>query len=150
MKNKRLIFVAGTVQDSYKNVLLSLAKKYKVELKFLGRLTTEQIREYYSSAEVFAFPTPEEDFGLVPAESLACGTPVVVWGDGAGPTEQVINGVNGYHAKPYELKDFAAKIDKIIDSNMKKKNYKKIIESSKKFSAAEVKKNFLKEFEKIL
>jgi hypothetical protein len=33
---------------------------------------------------------------------------------------------------------------------MKKKNYKTIIESSKKFSAAEVKKNFLKEFEKIL
>ena len=61
---------------------------------------------YYTNATLFAFPAPGEDFGLVPAESLACGTPVVVWGDGAGPTEQITDGLNGFHAKPYDLKDF--------------------------------------------
>jgi len=150
MKNKIPLYVAGSVEDSYKNKLLNLAKQKNVQLRFLGRLNTPQIINLYTNATVFAFPTPEEDFGLVPAESLACGTPVVVWGDGAGPCEQVINGENGFHAKPYKFKDFGAKIDKIIDSDMKKKNKKKIIQSSKKFSAKEIKKSFIKEIEKIL
>ena len=89
-----------------------------VKIKFVGRLNTDEIIDYYTNAQVFAFPTPGEDFGLVPAESMACGTPVVVWGDGAGPTEQVIDGVTGYHAKPYDLRDFAAKMDKVIDVNL--------------------------------
>ena len=104
---------------------------------------------YYGAAEVFAFPTPGEDFGLVPAESMACGTPVIVWGDGAGPTEQVIDGKTGYHAKPYDKNDFAAKMDKVIDTGMKKKNRAKIINSAKRFSAGEVKKGFMKEVDRL-
>ena len=145
MKNKIPLYLAGSVEDSYKKSLHDLASKLKVNIKFLGRLNTDEIKRYYASAQVFAFPTPGEDFGLVPAESLACGTPVVVWGDGAGPTEQIIDGVNGLHAKPYDKKDFALKMDRIIDSDIKKKNRKKIIESSKKFSYNEIKKEFLKE-----
>jgi glycosyltransferase involved in cell wall biosynthesis len=36
----------------------------------------------------------EEDFGIVPVESLACGTPVIAFGRG-GVTETVIDGVHG-------------------------------------------------------
>jgi len=99
---------------------------------------------------IFAFPTPNEDFGLVPAEAMACGTPVVIWGDGAGPTEQVIDGVSGYYAKPYNLKDFANKIDLAIESKIKKKNRRKIILASKKFSYNAIKKDFIKEIKKIV
>ena len=144
------LYLAGSVEENYKNKLLAYAKEKKVSLKFLGRLTTEEIMRYYSSATVFAFPTPGEDFGLVPAESLMCGTPVVVWGDGAGPTEQIIDGLNGFLAKPYDKKDFGAKIDKCISSNIKKKNRKKIIDSAKKFSYPEVKKQFLEEMHKVI
>ena len=149
-KKKIPLWLAGSVENSYKKSLEELARKKKVSLRFLGKLTTEQIKDYYSSAEVFAFPTPGEDFGLVPAESLACGTPVIVWGDGAGPTEQVIDGINGYHAKPYDLKDFARKIDLAIEKSLKRKNRKKILESAKKFSYQEVKKGFMKEVNKVL
>ena len=149
MKNRMPLYIAGSVEEGYKNSLKNLANNEKINLKFLGRLTTEDIIEYYSNAQVFAFPTPKEDFGLVPAESLACGTPVVVWGDGSGPTEQVINGVNGYHAKPYNLKDFAKKIDLVIDNKLKQKNRKKIIESAKKFSYNSTKKNFICEIKKL-
>ncbi|MBI2046653.1 glycosyltransferase [Candidatus Pacearchaeota archaeon] len=150
MKSKLPLYIAGSVQPDYRKKLLGLAEKMKVKINFLGRLNTEQIREYYSNASVFAFPAPKEDFGLVPAESLACGTPVVVWGDGAGPTEQVIDGVNGFYAQPYNIKDFARKSDLCIDTNFKKKNKNKIIKSSRKFSTEEIKKGFIKEINKIL
>ena len=34
-------------------------------------------------AEVFAYPSVKEDFGIVPVEAMACGCPVVAWDDGA-------------------------------------------------------------------
>ena len=149
MKNKLPIYLAGSVEEDYKLKLLLLAKQKNVNLKFLGKLTTNEIINYYASARVFAFPAPEEDFGLVPAESLACGTPVVAWGDGAGPCEQIINGVNGYLAKPYDKEDFASKIDKVIDSNLKSLNKNKIINSSHRFSHNKIKIQFINEINKL-
>jgi len=150
MKNKLPLFMAGSVNDSYKEKLEKLASNLKVEIKFLGRLKTEEIRDYYSNAKVFAFPAPKEDFGLVPAESLACGTPVIAWNDGAGPTEQIIDGINGYLAKPYDLKDYAGKIDKCLDNGIKIKNKKKIIDSSIKFSYKNVSKEFIKNINNVI
>lgn len=143
MKQKLPLFIAGQVNDAYKQRLEKLAKDLKVNVKFLGAVTSfKKLNELYSSAEIFAFPTPKEDFGLCPVESITCGVPAVVWGDGGGPTESIKDGVNGYYAKPYDLRDFAAKMDKLI--GFKAKNKKKVIESAKKFSAAEQKKIFLK------
>ena len=150
MKNKIPLYIAGSVEERYKKKLLDRAKRNNVKIKFVGRLNTQQIIDYYTNAEIFAFPAPGEDFGLVPAESMACGTPVVVWGDGAGPTEQVIDGVTGYHAKPIDVKDYAKKMDMIVASKMKTKNKKKIIDNAKRFSYGEIKKSFIKEFNKAL
>lgn len=150
MKNKIPLYLSGQGNQIYISKIKKLAKQKNVNIKFLGRLPTKDLIKYYTSASVFAFTTPKEDFGLVPAESLACGTPVVVWGDGGGPTEQIIDGLNGFHAKPYDLKDFASKLDEALNKNLKKKNRKKIIESAKKFSFEKVGKNFIKEVESIL
>jgi glycosyltransferase involved in cell wall biosynthesis len=150
MKRKLPLYISGSVNPSYSKELIKMAKKFKVNLRFLGRLSSEDLVKTYSSASVFAFQAPKEDFGLVPAESLSCGTPVIVWGDGAGPTEQIIDGLNGYYAKPYDIKDFADKLDKVLNENLKIKNRKQIIDSSKKFSASEVKKSFIKEIDSVL
>ena len=150
MENRIPLYISGQGKEDYQRKLKALGKAKRVKIKFLGRLSTEDLIKSYSSAEVVAFSTPGEDFGLVPAESLACGTPVVVWGDGAGPTEQVIHGVNGYHAKPYDLEDFAKKMDLAINSKIKTKNREKILNSAKRFSYNEVKKVFLGEINMVL
>jgi len=148
-KNNFPIYLAGQGDEKYIESLTNLAKKLNVKLVFLGKLDTENIVKYYSSAEVFAFPTPGEDFGLVPAESLSCGTPVVVWGDGSGPTEQVINNINGFHAKLYDLKDFADKLDLVIGKKLKQKNKKKILKSAERFSYENVRKGFIKKIREL-
>ncbi len=59
--------------------LKSLAEKLGVlnSISFTGLKEYEQLPDFYNAADVLAFPSYYESFGLVPLESLACGTPVV-------------------------------------------------------------------------
>lgn len=45
----------------------------------------QELAEIYTAADLFVNPTREEVFGLVNAESLACGTPVVTFQTGGSP-----------------------------------------------------------------
>jgi D-inositol-3-phosphate glycosyltransferase len=44
---------------------------------FVGRVAQEDLRYYYSAADVFVLPSHHESFGMVALEALACETPVV-------------------------------------------------------------------------
>ncbi len=57
-------------------------------IEFLGYRSHEELRNLYANATATLFPG-EEDFGLVPLESMACGTPVIAYGRG-GAKETVI------------------------------------------------------------
>lgn len=65
------------------------------QVDFLGRIEHEHAVELYQKAAGFLFPG-EEDFGITPLESQACGTPVVAYGRG-GALETVIDGETGVY-----------------------------------------------------
>ncbi len=60
---------------------------------FLGPLSGDALRRAYRRARAVLLPG-EEDFGIVPVEAQACGTPVVAYGRG-GALETVIDGGTG-------------------------------------------------------
>ena len=62
-------------------------------VRFAGSPPDEELRELYRSAEAVLMPG-EEDFGIVPVEAQACGTPVVALGRG-GAVETVADGKTG-------------------------------------------------------
>jgi glycosyltransferase involved in cell wall biosynthesis len=62
-------------------------------ITFLGRVTDADIRTEYQTARAVLLPG-EEDFGIVPVEAQACGTPVVALGRG-GALETVVDGETG-------------------------------------------------------
>jgi glycosyltransferase involved in cell wall biosynthesis len=62
-------------------------------VEFVGRATDEQIRDEYRRALAVLLPG-EEDFGIVPVESQACGRPVVAYASG-GALETVVAGETG-------------------------------------------------------
>ncbi|MHB8899266.1 MAG: glycosyltransferase, partial [Thermoguttaceae bacterium] len=66
-------------------------------------------------AKVFAFPSKLESFGLVAAEAMACGVPVVYSNQHAGP-ELVDDGQTGLLADPFSSEDVAEKIQRILDN----------------------------------
>ena len=52
---------------------------------FAGEIDNNQLRHYYSAADVSCLPSRDEGWPNVVLESLACGTPVVATGVGAVP-----------------------------------------------------------------
>jgi glycosyltransferase involved in cell wall biosynthesis len=60
-----------------------------------GFVTNKELVELYRSATATVFPHYQEPFGMVPVESMACGTPVLTY-DCQGPGETVQNGVTGW------------------------------------------------------
>jgi len=109
--------IAGKT-NNYTYSLIKLAKKLGVEqsIKFLGGVYDKDLIALYNKSRLLAFIPPNEDFGLVPLESMACGTPVVAW-DNWGPSETILNGINGYKIKPYDLDDFADKVVKVLSDD---------------------------------
>jgi glycosyltransferase involved in cell wall biosynthesis len=70
-----------------------LEKAAKDNIHFFGRVEDEILRKEYSGALAFIYPQ-DEDFGLMPLEANACGTPVIAYRKG-GSLETVIEGKTG-------------------------------------------------------
>jgi glycosyltransferase involved in cell wall biosynthesis len=88
-------------------------------IRFLGRLTDDELVEHYSRAAVVPFVPELEDMGLITLEAMACGKPVLTVTDAGGVTEFVEDGVNGRIVAPDEkalaraLDDMLADRDKL-------------------------------------
>jgi len=63
-------------------------------VEVLGPRPFEELRYYYARCRALIFPG-EEDFGIVPVETMASGRPVIAYGRG-GATETVVPGVTGF------------------------------------------------------
>lgn len=62
-------------------------------VEFLGWRSDDEVRALYRTCRLLVFPG-EEDFGIVPLEAMACGTPVVAYARG-GAIETVRDEVTG-------------------------------------------------------
>ncbi len=80
----------------------------------------EKLAEYYSDVDVFVNLSHEDSFGLVSAEALACGTPVVCYNATALPEVIGENGKCGYYVKDY---DYVEMWEKIMEIRFKGKEY---------------------------
>ncbi len=71
-------------------------------IRFLGRLSDDEVRHYYAHCRAFLFPG-EEDFGITPLEAQASGRPVIAYGAG-GALTSVVDGVTGvfFHEQTVE------------------------------------------------
>jgi glycosyltransferase involved in cell wall biosynthesis len=70
-----------------------ISAKAGPNVRMLGYQPFERLRHYMQHARAFVFAA-EEDFGIVPVEAQACGTPVIAYGSG-GVIETVIDGKTG-------------------------------------------------------
>ena len=79
-------------------------------VEFLGWRTDEEIRELYASCTAVLLPGVE-DFGMVPVEAQACGTPVIALAQG-GARETVDDGVTGILVEDGSVDAFAAAVER--------------------------------------
>ncbi|MGB7998260.1 MAG: glycosyltransferase family 4 protein, partial [Photobacterium halotolerans] len=78
-----LLLIAGTGPKA--KALSALAKQHGVaqRVRFLGKLSQEELSAYYGAADLLALASDREGWANVLLEAMACGTPVVatnIWG----------------------------------------------------------------------
>jgi glycosyltransferase involved in cell wall biosynthesis len=95
--NSRL---ASILKDAYDDAVL-----------YHRNLKDEELAEIYTRSLITLCPQRWEQFGLVPVESMACGTPVLAF-DRMGPGETIINGKTGWIAK--NKQEFLNMLDSIL------------------------------------
>ncbi len=81
---------------------------------FTGKLSPENLRREYHSAQLTVVPSLYEGFGLPAAESMACGTPVVATSAGALP-EVVGEDGAGILVPPRDAKALAMAIRQVLE-----------------------------------
>lgn len=107
-------------------------------VEFLGWRSDEEIRLLYQSASVVLLPGTE-DFGIVPVEAQACGTPVVAFGEG-GACESVLDGVTGVLVPQADASAFAGAIARVTAMGPDRRA---IRSNAERFSIARFKSGFM-------
>lgn len=87
MPEKKLIVIGDGPE------LKKIKKIAGPNISLLGYQPFEVLKDHLQRAKAFVFAA-EEDFGIVPVEAQACGTPVIAYGKG-GALETVVNNKTG-------------------------------------------------------
>ncbi len=113
----RLLIVGGDSDDPDPQITPEIGRLRQIasaegldqDVVFVGRRDREQLRYYYSAADVFVTTPWYEPFGITPVEAMACGTPVV--GSNVGGIKFTVrDGENGYLVPPNDPDALAERI----------------------------------------
>jgi glycosyltransferase involved in cell wall biosynthesis len=131
MPNKRLVVIgSGEEYEAIKKIAND-------NIEVLGYQEDTVLLEYMQKARAFVYAAVE-DFGIVPVEAMACGTPVVALGFG-GTKESVSEGISGVHFFKQTKESIITAIHKFESMKF---NPRTISEYAKKFSSREFKLQF--------
>ncbi|EFN9786646.1 glycosyltransferase family 4 protein, partial [Escherichia coli] len=75
MPNRKLVVIGDGPE------MQKIKSKAKTNIEILGYQPDSVMQEYMRNAKAFVFAA-EEDFGIIPVEAQACGTPVIAFGKG--------------------------------------------------------------------
>ena len=82
---------------------------YRSLFRHVPNLPRPELAREYCSHDVFVFPTLLEGMGLVVAEAMACGLPVITTAN--GPDELVRDGVDGFIVPECDADAIAARLE---------------------------------------
>jgi len=114
----KLVVVANSSLPPWKKYLEKHAEKLGVDMEISALINDKELTVLYNKAEIVVYSPYLEPFGLVPLESMACGTPVVAVKEG-GVRETVI------HKKTGLLIDRDEELFGVAVEKMLSKDYKR-------------------------
>jgi len=116
-KKTRLIVEAFNEMPEKRLVVIGDGEEYaeikkiaKSNIEILGYQDKSIMIEYMQKAKAFVYGAVE-DFGIVPIEAMACGTPVIALDEG-GTAETVEDEVNGIHFKEQNTQEIIKALEK--------------------------------------
>ena len=171
LKKKIKIIQVGNI-DKNKNIVTTIKvckklirKGYEIELKVIGRLylnskvleenfikyipfcRKEELLEYYRNSDIFLLPSKYETFGLVYAEALSQGLPII-YTRGQGFDGQIPDGEVGYSVTYNDVNEIVEKIERILmNYEYYSINTKKYLE---KFNWEKISNSYIEIYEEII
>jgi len=150
IKDKRLV-VIGDGPDFKK-----ITEKASKNVQILGYQEFEVLKDHMQRARAFVFAA-EEDFGIIPIEAQACGTPVIAYGKGGSletvkgrfVNEQVSEDDTGIYFNE-QSSDSLIEAVNYFEKNYQKFNSEKIREFARTFDKKIFKENIIKVFSEII
>ena len=100
----------GWLYEETRQVVAELRLEHKV--RFLGRVSDLELITLYSMADVFAFPSFFEGFGIPPLEAMACGAPVITSNTSSLPE---VVGDAALLVDPYDVNALAHAIMRLLE-----------------------------------
>lgn len=118
--------VAGIGDDLERMKGLVRELNAKGYVKFLGFVSDDEKLDLLAHAKALIFPVKGEDFGIVPVEANAAGTPVIAYRDG-GVVETIsdINPKTGVFFDRYDYKSLSKVLKKFDGREYKRENCRK-------------------------
>ena len=114
------LVIAGTIADKQylERLQNTIAQsKYKAQVLLFTNLTDEALKQWYEKAHLFALHSEEESQGIVFAEAMAAGLPIVATQVGGVPWV-VRNGRNGLLSEYGDVEAFADNIGKLMSDTL--------------------------------
>jgi glycosyltransferase involved in cell wall biosynthesis len=102
---------------SERSELEKLAKRLDIKnITFTGRLKeySDMIKEI-KQATLLVLPSQRENFGIVPIEAMACGTPVIS-SNTEGPRDYIKSGMNGFLTSIGSAEEIKEKMEILLDN----------------------------------
>jgi glycosyltransferase involved in cell wall biosynthesis len=113
-KRPPLVIASNMEWPPERAYLENMAKEAGVRVTFKKNVSDEDLIELYNKARVTLYTPYREPFGLVPLESMACGTPVVGVSEG-GVRETILHEQNGLLVER-NPQEFARAVEKLYFS----------------------------------
>jgi glycosyltransferase involved in cell wall biosynthesis len=110
LKRSVVLLTFGHIDKAFKTIS-------EIPIINLGYISDDHIKAVaFSAADIFVFPTRNDNFPCIVQESLACGTPVVSF-DLNGVPELVRNGTTGYLAEPENAESLLQKMMQLLEED---------------------------------
>lgn len=138
-------FIGGEETPEYKELVET---NKLTNVYFLPFMNSEKLKEYYYAADLFAFPTREDIWGLVINEAMAAGLPIVTT-DNCQAGMELIEG-SGKIVPVEDEKQLAEAIEEILkDDSLKNKMAEESLRKIRDYSIENMAMSHMEIFEKV-
>lgn len=147
----------NAINDNYEWIILGEGSKYdelneKIKelnlennVKLLGK--QKNVDDYYNKSKFFVMTSRYEGMPLVLLEAKANKLPIISFDIDCGPSEEILDGKNGYLIEPFDTNEMASKINELLCDSKKCLEFSKNSDlNTKEFNPSSV----IKKWDKLL
>ena len=113
----------------------------------LGRVSDEELEDFYANVDVIVVPSLYEGFGLPVLEAMARGVPVISSDSSSLPE---VAGDAALYFDPYKPEELADRLVQVVDNEVSERMKKRGLERAKKFSWRSTLKGIYSAYDRVL